>query len=111
MIPTEIVCTCEIYFLSLQVLASVSQFIGLALDQALDQEFPKRFSGKQRGFTGTHTLNMNVRQKQIKPQCTAPVSHKTLILAEMTEEAGIIQVHHSMLLPANVHIYRQPAIC
>lgn len=34
--------TCEVYFLSLQILASVCQFECLALDQTLNQQLSKR---------------------------------------------------------------------
>lgn len=53
---------------------------------------------------------MCVHLKADKASCTVPVSNKTLVLAEVTEEASIIQVHDSVLLPTNVHIHRQPVI-
>ena len=36
--------------------------------------------------------------------------YKTLVFAEVTEEASIVQVHNSVLLPSNVHIHGQPVI-
>lgn len=42
--------------------------------------------------------------------CPVPVSDQTLVLAEMTEEASVVQVHDGVLLPADVHVHRQPVI-
>lgn len=38
------------------------------------------------------------------------MSNKALVFAEVTEEASIVQVHDSVLLPSNVHIHGQPVI-
>lgn len=42
----------------------------------------------------------------MKPLLPVPVSNQTQILAEVTKEACVVQVHDSMLLPSDVYIYR-----
>lgn len=45
-------------------------------------------------------------------QCKClPVFDHFLIVAKMTEESCIEQVHDSMLFPSNVQIHRHPVIC
>lgn len=39
-----------------------------------------------------------------------PVRHKPLVLAEVTEEACVVQMHDGMLLSSNVYIHREPVI-
>lgn len=39
-----------------------------------------------------------------------PVGHQTLVLAEVTEEASVVQVHDGVLLPSDVDIDREPVV-
>lgn len=52
-----------------------------------------------------------MRSKKDRGLYTIPVSNKTLILAEVTEEASIVQVHDGVFLPSDVDVHRQPVIC
>lgn len=58
LVQMPLACTCEVYFLSPEVLATACQFEGLALDQTLDQQLPKRLPERQEEqwlITNTHT--------------------------------------------------------
>lgn len=39
-----------------------------------------------------------------------PVDHQTLVPAEVAEEASVVQVHDSVLLPSDVDVHWQPAV-
>lgn len=55
--------------------------------------------------------NVCSQRKRTHHSATPPVSHETLVLAEVAEEASVIQVHDGVLLPSDVHVHRQPVIC
>lgn len=102
--------TCEVYIFSLQVLAAVCQFESLALDQTLDQQLPEWLPEGQKERRLIHKGACKCKGKASKVLHTVPVSNETLILAEMTEETSIVQVHDGMLLSSDVHVHRQPVI-
>ena len=62
-------------------------------------------------FIDIHTYTKYPCTAKANSTSTAPVSYKTLVLAEVTEEACIVQVHDSVLLPSDIHVHRQPVIC
>lgn len=65
---------------------------------------------KDRKRINEHKHMCTCTDKTDKALCTVPVSNETLILAEVTEEASIVQVHDSVLLSSDVHVHRQPVI-
>lgn len=38
------------------------------------------------------------------------MGHQTLVPAEVTQEAGVVQVHDSVLLPSDVDVHGQPVV-